>query len=322
MCGTGVSPETIQISKLLPTVDSPRMNGEDAEHVKTLASSGAVLPPILVHRQSLRVIDGAHRLKAAILRGAEQIEVTYFDGDHADAFVAAVEANTTHGLPLSLADRRAAAVRILIEHPGWSDRVIAKVTGLAATTVAAIRRPTGDVEQLDGRRGKDGRVRPVDATIGRLRAAAVLRDRPQAPLREVASAAGVSPMTARDVRERLERGEPPTIPKRSRYEGAATTPPGRAGKRKPEPAVDPMTIVQNLSRDPTLRQAETGRTLLRGLGMQAHGLAGYPRTATQVPPHCLYALVDLAYAFAGRWRSVAEELERHLGEVTDQEGSK
>lgn len=39
--------------------------------------------------------------------------------------------NTHHGLPLTRADRKAAAQRILDIHPHWSDRAIAKVTGLS-----------------------------------------------------------------------------------------------------------------------------------------------------------------------------------------------
>ena len=70
----------------------------------------------------MRVIDGTHRLRAALLRGVDVIDVLYFDGPDADAFVLAVELNHTHGLPLSRADRTAAAERIIGSHPDWSDR--------------------------------------------------------------------------------------------------------------------------------------------------------------------------------------------------------
>jgi hypothetical protein len=52
-----------------------------------------------------------HRLRAAVANGQEAVDVRYFDGSAADAFLRAVEANVKHGLPLSLADRRAAAQR-------------------------------------------------------------------------------------------------------------------------------------------------------------------------------------------------------------------
>ncbi len=82
----------------------------------------------------MRVIDGTHRLRAAILNGHEEIGVLFFDGTDDDAFVAAVRANVVHGLPLALADREAAATRIIKSHPQWSDRAIAEAAGLAAQT--------------------------------------------------------------------------------------------------------------------------------------------------------------------------------------------
>lgn len=304
--------ETVSISRLLPAVDAPRLNGENAEHVEMLASSDAAMPPILVHRRSLRVVDGSHRLMAAKLRGERTIRVVYFDGSDEEAFVAAVKANTTHGLPLSIADRKAAATRILRGYPDWSDRVIAKVAGLTAKTVAAIR-PTEEAQQLDGRLGADGRVRPINASTGRLRAAEVIRSRPGASLREIARAAGVSPTTARDVRDRLQRGATPTIPDklRRRPPAARGTLRGAAGGTS-EPVTDPMEVLRRLRRDPSLRQTEAGRTLLRRLDMLAWGLADYLNGAAMIPPHCLYALIELAHTFATGWRAQAEELQRRL----------
>ena len=150
----------VAIAELGPA-DSPRRGGEDLGHVRLLAESGADLPPILVHRQTMRVIDGMHRLRAARLRGEPDIEVTYYDGDDAGAFIEAVRANVTHGLPLTLADRRAAALRILAANPEMSDRMVAGLTGLSPKTVGAARRSVG--RQLPGsayRLGQDGRWRP------------------------------------------------------------------------------------------------------------------------------------------------------------------
>ena len=55
--------------ELLRHADSPRLDGESPDHIRTLAESGSDLPPILVHRETMRVIDGMHRLRAAILNG-------------------------------------------------------------------------------------------------------------------------------------------------------------------------------------------------------------------------------------------------------------
>ena len=115
-------------SALLPA-DSPRIGGQDLEHVRTLAEQSGPLPPILVHRSTMRVIDGMHRLRASMLREEGDIAVRFFDGTPEEAFVLAVQANARHGLPLSQVDRAAAASRILVSHPDWSDSAIAAIAG-------------------------------------------------------------------------------------------------------------------------------------------------------------------------------------------------
>lgn len=304
--------ETVPLGELLPAVDTPRLDGDDVEHVRVLASSETVLPPILVHRGSRRVIDGSHRLKAARLRAARAIQVAYFDGSNEEAFVAAVKANTTHGLPLSLADRKAAAARILSSYPHWSDRAIAKITGLAAKTIAAIRHPTEEAQQLDARVGSDSRVRPLNGSVGRLRAAEVIRSKPNASLREIAYAAAVSPMTARDVRDRLRRGAAPTLPETPRPQTTNRRRPRSTARSSPAPVADPTVVLGKLRRDPSLRQTETGRMLLRRLDVQVRALASQASNVDQVPPHCMYLLIELAQAIASRWLAHADELERRL----------
>lgn len=155
----------------LKNADSPRLCGEDLEHIRVLAEMET--PPILVHRQTMRVIDGMHRLRAAELNGRSRIEVEFFDGSEADAFVRAVEANIAHGLPLAMADRKAAALRIIRSHPDMSNREIARCVGLSDKTVAMIRRSSADIPHSNVRKGADGRVRPLGASEGRLRAARV-----------------------------------------------------------------------------------------------------------------------------------------------------
>ncbi|HLK74721.1 MAG TPA: ParB/RepB/Spo0J family partition protein, partial [Streptosporangiaceae bacterium] len=121
----------------LRPADSPRLNGEDKAHIARLAETETPLPPILVDRRTMRVIDGMHRLMAASLQGRETIDVKFFGGNEADVFLRAVQENIAHGLPLSQADRRAAAERIIASHPHMSDRAIGQSAGLAAKTVAA-----------------------------------------------------------------------------------------------------------------------------------------------------------------------------------------
>lgn len=210
--GTGRERARVPLDLLQPS-HSPRVNGESDEHARVLAQLDTGLPPILVQRSTMRVIDGMHRLRAAQLRGDDGIEVEFFDGEEADAFVLAVRLNIAHGLPLTQADRNAAADRILAAFPYWSDRRVAASTGLAAGTVAALRRRSTDQDgQLNVRVGRDGRARPLHAAEGRRRAAELIAAHPEASLREIAESAGIAPATAKDVRDRMRAGQDPVAP--------------------------------------------------------------------------------------------------------------
>jgi ParB-like chromosome segregation protein Spo0J len=293
---------------------SPRLQGEEKAHIAWLAETEAPLPPILVERHTMRVIDGMHRLRAATLKGQETINVEFFDGSPADAFLRAVAANVTHGLPLSQADRRAAAARIIISHPQLSDRAIGESAGLSARTVASIRRSTGGVPQLNARVGRDGKIRPLDRMAGRRRAAELLAGYPRASLREVAKAAGVSPATAGDVRRRLARGEEPGLAQSGAAGTGDAAELGKAGRLSAGRSAGmvpstPASALQKLLRDPSLRYSEQGRRLLHLLLHNATGPAEWSGVAAVVPPHCAVTVVLLAREYARTWRSFAQELD-------------
>ena len=318
---------SVPVASLLPA-DSPRLEGQAAEHVARLAAVETPLPPILVDRRSMRVIDGMHRLAAAFRKGEATILVEFFDGTAEEAFLRAVEANVTHGLPLSKEDRRAATERIIASHPAMSDRAIARVAGLGAKTVAAIRRNSaGGNAQLSARIGRDGKVRPLNSAEGRERAARLIAERPQASLREIARLAGVSPATVSDVRRRLLAGEPPVPeqtsqsapPADERPEADAVKPilPGPAtpeGPRQPArgsrlPVPDPAALLDRLLSDPSLRHREEDRRLFRVLQRNAIEERGWSRLAAAVPSHCGDLVVDLARQYAETWLEVAQELD-------------
>ncbi|XVV09967.1 ParB N-terminal domain-containing protein [Actinoplanes sp. CA-131856] len=287
------------VAELRPA-DSPRRAGEDLGHIEMLASIEDRLPPILVHRGSMRVIDGMHRLRAAKLRGDERIEVCFFDGTDQEAFVLAVTANTTHGLPLSLSDRTLATERIIASQPSWSDRAIAAAAGLGARTVGNIRRRMQDeagVEPVSARTGRDGRVRPVDNSVGRLRASALIKQRPEASLREIAREVGVSPSTVRDVRLRLERGEDPLPQMRQRRE-------------KPAGRESIPLMLRGLQNDPSLRFTESGRSVLRWIHSRAIRADEWAEVEHKVPAHCAYILADVARSCADEWLQIADGLEQ------------
>ena len=315
---------SVPILSLYPG-ESPRLKGEDKVHIARLAEMEAPLPPILVDRRTRRVIDGMHRLMAASLLGRETIDVVFFDGSDADVFLRAVQENVAHGLPLSLTDRRAAAERIIATHPHMSDRAIGRTTGLAAKTVAAIRRLSNEYKpQLNSRVGRDGRVRPLDSGEGRRRAAELLTGQPDASLRDVARVAGIAPATVLDVRKRLERGQSPVPGKsaasgatdngaRTRADGGGAFPPApRSGPRPtPRSAADPglAATVEKLLRDPSLRNNEQGKGMLRLLHVNAMGVEQLPGVAATVPPHCVTIVVQLARQYAKMWQDFAWELD-------------
>jgi ParB-like chromosome segregation protein Spo0J len=299
--------------------ESPRLDGEDKAHIARLAESETPWPPILVDRRTMRVIDGMHRLMAASLKGQETIEVEFFDGDPADAYIRGVYANVLHGLPLSLADRRAAAARIIALHPQMSDRTVAETAGLAARTVASIRRSSASGgPQLNDRVGKDGKVRPINGREGRQRAAALLAEHPAASLREVARDAGVSPATVRDVRLRLARGEEP-VPGRSSAPPAESAPAPLPPPRLPAPRLAPDAQQANsvatvaagnkLACDPSLRHTEHGRLLMHLLQLNAVAAQEWPGVVAAVPPHCTTSVMQLARQYGQMWLGVAQELD-------------
>ncbi len=298
---TPCPPVTVPISALRPS-DSPRLAGESDDHVRALAESDTVLPPVLVHRATMRVVDGMHRLRAASLRGEQTVRVQYLDCDEAEAFVLGVRANVTHGLPLSLADRRVAAMRIITSHPRWSDRAIAAAAGLSAKTVGAIRWcATGDSPQSHSRVGRDGRVRPLSGAEGRRQASALIAARPSDSLRQIASASGVSPGTVRDVRERMARGEDP-VPPRQRQRDREATPVERSEDELVE-------LLCRLKHDPSLRCTEVGRALIRLLGVNTLTERDRRGLLDAVPEHCRSTVAELAHACAKAWQDLADCLD-------------
>jgi ParB-like chromosome segregation protein Spo0J len=326
--------EIVPIDSLLPG-ESPRATGESAEHAKLLANAESVLPPITVHRATRRVIDGRHRLAAAVVRGDDVIRVRFFDGDERDAFVLSVRENTAHGLPLSSRDRAAAADRILHTHPDWSDRAIAEIAGLSAKTVAGLRRALAGDAQPAARLGRDGKVRPLSTAAGRAHARRLLEERPGASLRSIAELAGISPGTVRDVRNRMLRGEDP-VPGGA-AQSARAAEPENAPPRGGEPAArgarswvveppaaaqepprvpaarrgdSPESALEALMNDPSLKFTEQGRFLLRLLSANARAARHRVALTEVVPAHCVPMVGEVAREYAKAWLRVAEDLER------------
>jgi hypothetical protein len=285
--------------------DSPRLGGVDAGHVRALADVDRPLPPIVVHHETMQVIDGMHRVSAARLKNEHDIAVVYFCGSVKEAFRLAVLANVEHGMPLTVTDRHAAAERIVQSHPQLSDRSIASGTGIAARTVAGIRRRMTAGGFAQSRIGQDGRTRPLSTAEGRRRASEIIAERPGASLREIAREAGLSVGTVRDVRARMARGDDP-IP--------ADRPAGRASavdrvRKRTADAIDVSAALEVLRRDPALRYSEAGRALLRWLA--AGAVSGPWRDVLDlVPPHCTPLIATVMRSCARSWDRLADQLDQ------------
>ncbi|MEU3650013.1 ParB N-terminal domain-containing protein [Lentzea sp. NPDC034063] len=316
--------ESVRLDLLSPG-ESPRFGGQDEGHVSLLAETFDELPPILVHRPTMQVIDGLHRLSAAKLRGVERVDVQYFDGTLADAFLIAVERNVAHGLPLSRRDRAAAAARVIGTHPHLSNRVIAGKVGLSDKTVAALRRSSSaEIPEMNRRMGLDGRVRPTSAAEGRVRAAEFLGRKPDASLREIAAEAGIAVATARDVRQRVVAGEDPVPAQRrasSRSEMVRPAPVPPSGDLDDAEydveagAAAISLMLAHLRNDPSLRFSETGRVILRLFDAHSMNSGNWLRLIDQVPPHCARTVAEAADRCADVWRYFAVNLNRRSSEM-------
>lgn len=334
--------ETVNIADLV-VVQAARST-VSSEHVQVLAGAPTELPPILVHRSTMQVVDGYHRVQAALLNGATKIRARFFDGSEAEAFVEAVRQNVAHGLPLSLADRKTAAARLIASHPSYSNRAIARTTGLSDGTVRSLR----TFETVDGGdgacRGLDGRVRPSTTAEGRIRAHKLIQSNPDVPLRTVANRAGISLGTAHDVRNRLQRGDDPVPPhQRQRHATVSTRSPSpappeaerieSAGDRSPggpppgggpigtpirpdvppapaPPKRTPQALLEALYRDPTLRFNEHGRRVLRWFMHGAMPDEEWRSFLPHVPMHQAGAMAEIARRSAQSWAEFAREIER------------
>lgn len=258
-----------------------RVNGENLDHVNVLAQVEIELPPILVHRKTMRVIDGMHRLRAAAARGDTTIMVQLFDGDENEAFIRGVEANIAHGMPLTLADRKVATRRIIAMYPQWSDRRIAAVTGLSHKTVGTVRRlSTGEIPQLDARIGLDGRVRNVRERAN------------EGPDEPPVGEQPATPDSPADAGTGLDM-------QRSNRDRAAN-----------DRILDRPTVVRNLRADPSLRFTEAGRALLRWLDACPNSPLEIEELVKRVPDHCVNLIIAFALKNSEDWQSFAAELGR------------
>lgn len=328
--GSRGRPASLPIGRL-DLSGSPRLGGIEKRHVSALAQlASSALPPVLVHQGTLRVIDGVHRVHAAIARGETTIAAELIDCAGDELFIRAVQANSSHGLPLSLEDRRAAGRSILETHPHWSDRMIAKIAGLSPNTVGAMRRRQVGAAEASGHRvGLDGRIHRRSPGDTRRAVREALARNPAASVRELARTVGISVGRAHVLRRELldgklregasaggmrvgacADGESDTDLDTDTGTGTDARRRQAAGRRRPGGRAVPGSLVKMLAADPSLRLNEQGRGLLRLLVTQAIDPAEWSSLVDVVPAHRADAVIELAEGFSKTWSRFADELKR------------
>lgn len=279
--------------------DAPRSRFDD-NYARALARARKPLPAVIVHEPTRRVVDGRHRVRAAVLRGERQIAARLCFDDVDEIFALAVAVNAANGHPIPTDDRKRHATALLAAHPEWSTRRIAVASGLAPGTVGTLR---GAASPTEVRISRNGRRRAVDTGRGRRIASDVLAAEPEISLREVARRAGVSPSTVRDVRNRMRQ-------KGNRAERRPATG-GRHPGRPAAPHAVGHLLVAKLCTDPTLRYTLTGRRLLAGLlaagAIEDGDLA---ELASSLPAHCVSLIAAAAGDCARTWQALADTVRR------------
>ncbi|MER5219337.1 hypothetical protein [Streptomyces flaveus] len=263
-------------------------------------------------------------------RDEEYFEAEVAGGRRDENIALAVGLKDDRGKPLAASRRVAAAVQIIAAYPALSDRRIGGIVGLSDKTVAAIRRRSTDAASLPNRVGSDGRVRPVDPAERRLIARRLMEQDPRASLREIAEGAGVAVATARDVRQRMLKGQDVLPPRLRRLRESDTVNAGTSraldedrehGQRTRRAAVNERDSTQNrlpdaaipaldtLRNDPSLRMSLVGRSLLRLLVAHPGSHDDWERMVQAVPTHHLAGIARIARLQADKWLQFAQMLE-------------
>lgn len=114
-----------------------------AEYLEVLNEGDATFPPVSVIRVEgeLLLVDGWHRHEAYRVAGRTVIPATVRDGSRRDAVLAAIQANRSHGLRRTQADKERAVVALLMdrEWAGMSNRDLAQLAGVSHVYVGNVR---------------------------------------------------------------------------------------------------------------------------------------------------------------------------------------
>jgi ParB-like chromosome segregation protein Spo0J len=97
--------------------------------------------------------DGFHRYHALKLMGFKEVNVNYKPGTQDDAFLDALQANSGHGLTLSIEDKEN-KVKMALEHPLTKDKLnseLARLCRVSESFVAGVRDPEKKKKQKEAK---------------------------------------------------------------------------------------------------------------------------------------------------------------------------
>jgi hypothetical protein len=124
--------------------NQPRTDELDQSYINQLAEISELWPPVVVVAGGggrYALVDGFHRISAAEQAGMQQISATVLSmpADR-DLLRLGFELNAAHGKPLTVADRKGYAQKLLAANSSLSDREIGRRAGLHHETVGVLRR--------------------------------------------------------------------------------------------------------------------------------------------------------------------------------------
>ena len=287
----------LPLSAILET-PCPRRGGLDPDHVRALTELNGCWPPVVVCREDHRLVDGHHRVAAARALGRTSVLAHVFDGSPEAAYLEFVRLNVSHGLPLTLTDRRDAACRMLGWFPEWSDRRIGRCCALSPHTVASLRsgRKASEDDPDDFRTGQDGKTRRANSTALRQAIESSLDAAPGASLRAIARAVNASPETVRNVRNSRGDGRRVDAHRASQATsaGCEVTPPGL-----------PHWWVG----DSALNSTDEGKRLAQWLSDHEIAERMYSEHVDAVPLSRVYEVANEARRRATAWSAFAAAVE-------------
>jgi len=129
------------------------------DYAETMLSGWGSFPPVEAFKLDgrLHVVDGFHRVKAAIRAKVAKIPVNIRQGTADDALLFCVRANSTHGLRRTNEDKRR-AVMMLLKHPIYGQHGKGKIAELAGVSkpmvIDIVRQLQGEPTSVERRKSR------------------------------------------------------------------------------------------------------------------------------------------------------------------------